>query len=105
MKYFQFAIHIFLSLLLSAAPLAVAHSEDQVENTAITDVVEYNVNINTASAEEMATLLKGIGAKKAQAIIDFREQNGPFTNVSDIVQVKGIGPGFLEKNKSHLTVE
>lgn len=54
------------------------------------------IHINSADAT-MLMELPGIGEKKAQAILDYRTQNGPFQNVTDIVKVKGIGAKMLEK--------
>ena len=56
------------------------------------------VNINTASAQQLAENLKGVGPKKALAIIEYREANGPFFAPEEITNVKGIGPKTLEKN-------
>ncbi|MBE8596333.1 ComEA family DNA-binding protein [Xenorhabdus sp. BG5] len=61
------------------------------------------VNINTASTEELAKELNGIGAKKAQAIIEYREKYGPFTAIEQLQEVQGIGPIFIEKNRDKLT--
>ncbi|KMJ46324.1 ComEA family DNA-binding protein [Xenorhabdus khoisanae] len=61
------------------------------------------LNINTASAEEFAKELNGIGTKKAQAIIEYREKYGPFTAIEQLQEVQGIGPMFMEKNRSKLT--
>ncbi|MDC9604876.1 ComEA family DNA-binding protein [Xenorhabdus griffiniae] len=61
------------------------------------------VNINTANAEELAKELNGIGAKKAQAIIEYREKYGPFTAIEQLQEVQGIGPIFIEKNRDKLT--
>lgn len=57
------------------------------------------VNINSASAEQMAGALNGIGLMKAQEIVRFRETNGPFESVDQLVSVKGIGTGLLERNR------
>ncbi|PHM71622.1 ComEA family DNA-binding protein [Xenorhabdus kozodoii] len=61
------------------------------------------VNINTASVEELAKELNGVGAKKAQAIIEYREKYGPFTAIEQLQEVQGIGPIFIEKNRDKLT--
>ena len=50
------------------------------------------LDLNTATAEELATL-PGIGAVLAQRILDYREENGPFETVEEIMEVSGIGEG------------
>ncbi|MBN2117839.1 MAG: ComEA family DNA-binding protein [Anaerolineales bacterium] len=62
------------------------------------------ININTASIAELDTL-PGIGPTTAQKIIDYREQNGPFLNIEDIINVSGIGPGTYERIKDLITVD
>lgn len=61
------------------------------------------ININTASLAELVTL-PGIGPVKAQAIIDYRNQNGPFRAVDDLLKVSGIGPKTLETIRDKITV-
>ena len=63
------------------------------------------VNINTASAEEIAAALNGIGMKKAQAIVDYRQNYGLFTRADEIMFVRGIGDATYEKNKEDILVE
>ena len=62
------------------------------------------ININTASADELAQL-KGVGEKKAAVIIEFRETNGPFKLPEDFLKVPGIGPKTFETNKNRIVVE
>lgn len=59
------------------------------------------VNINTATAEQLA-LLKGVGMKKAEAIITYRNQNGRFSTAEDLANVKGIGIKTVEKNRASI---
>ena len=63
------------------------------------------VNINTADAPTLSKNIKGVGMKKAQAIIDYREKNGKFKKVEDLMKVKGIGVKLLEKNTGSIIVE
>ena len=63
------------------------------------------VNINTADAPTLSKNIKGIGMKKAQSIIDYREKNGKFKKVEDLMKVKGIGVKLLEKNAGTIIVE
>jgi competence protein ComEA len=60
------------------------------------------ININTASSIELENL-PGIGPTTAQKIIDYREQNGPFLSIEDIINVSGIGPGTYERIKLLIT--
>ncbi|MGI6656352.1 MAG: ComEA family DNA-binding protein [Desulfobulbus sp.] len=61
------------------------------------------VNINTATADELATL-SGIGPVKAEAIVAHRDANGAFKTVDELTKVKGIGDKILEKNKDNITI-
>jgi len=63
------------------------------------------VNINKASASQIAEALNGIGMSKAEAIVEYRKKNGNFKQASDIVQVKGIGNSTFEKNKKDILIK
>lgn len=60
------------------------------------------VDINTANATELATNINGVGEKKAAAIVEYRNQHGPFKTIEDLQNVQGIGPGILSKNRDNL---
>ncbi|WP_263260895.1 ComEA family DNA-binding protein [Pseudomonas sp. RIT-PI-S] len=62
------------------------------------------VNLNTADAATLQKELAGIGAAKAQAIVAFREQNGAFTSVDELLEVQGIGKALLDRNRSRLAI-
>lgn len=60
------------------------------------------VSINSATAEELSRVMNGVGIKKAQAIVSYREEYGPFKSVDDLKQVPGIGGTLVERNLSNL---
>lgn len=62
------------------------------------------VNINTADAATLAAGIKGVGDKKAQAIIQYRKDHGPFKSVDELANVPGIGEKMVENNRSNITV-
>lgn len=66
--------------------------------------IEITVNINQASAEELADLLTGIGLKKAQAIVEFREEHGAFKSADDLQQVNGIGASIVATNRERINL-
>lgn len=63
-----------------------------------------SVNINSADVETLAQL-DGIGPKKAQAIVEWREQHGDFASVNQLVEVKGIGEATIEANRERVALE
>jgi competence protein ComEA len=80
----------------------VALSQETSGNTENSQT-EFPININTATLDELC-LLPGIGEVKGQAIIDYREANGPFVVIEQIQNVPGIGPATFEKIKDLITV-
>lgn len=96
-------IRRFLPALLLALGLAVgqtAYASDAA--LAATGPI---VNINTASADELTEALTGVGPAKAQAIVEYRDANGPFENAAALQNVPGIGPSTMARNESRVTVE
>lgn len=63
------------------------------------------VNINVASAAEIQDKLVGVGAKKAQAIVDYRTKNGAFSSIEQLKEVSGIGSATLDKNRERIVLQ
>ena len=63
------------------------------------------VNVNTADAATLAAELDGIGPAKAQAIVEYRQKNGPFRSVDDLLKVQGIGERVLEQNRGNIRLD
>lgn len=62
------------------------------------------VNINTADSERLVDDLVGIGPQKALAIVQYRQQHGPFKEIEDLALVSGIGAKTVEQNRDRMTV-
>jgi len=107
-----------LPVMLQAAPAAVSKvatttsattpaqinkvgsPEAKKEQAVVTD--DATVNINTATAEDFARVMNGVGLKKGQAIISYREEQGQFTDIQQLQEVPGIGAALFERNKDRL---
>ncbi len=63
------------------------------------------VDINTADAKTLARELQGVGMAKAEAIVSYREKNGPFKSADELVKVKGLGKKLVDQNKANLKFE
>ncbi|WP_163934142.1 ComEA family DNA-binding protein [Paraferrimonas sp. SM1919] len=93
-----------LALPLISASLFVTPSNAIAEPSAdAVYQVSKMVNINKADVNELMEL-KGLGQNKAKRIIEYRQANGPFKNIDQLLKVKGIGPSFIKKNKSLITL-
>lgn len=78
-------------------------SKEQLSAKTKKQALKYSsVNINSATEKEIVLSLKGIGKKKAKAIINYRKKNGQFKTVEDLIKVKGIGKKLIKKNQSRI---
>ena len=78
--------------------------KENSSNTTPSNSKQGTVNINTATLEELQTI-KGIGKKKAEAILQYRKEHGAFRSKEDLLQVKGIGKKALEAIESQVTFQ
>jgi competence protein ComEA len=63
------------------------------------------VNVNSASAEEIAEALKGVGMSKAEAIVNYRGEYGQFKHIDELVNVKGIGIRTVDINREFILLD
>ncbi len=82
---------ILASLILSCALILPAFASGPVD-------------INTADAKTLAEGLNGIGLSKAEAIVAYREENGPFKSADELANVKGVGEKTVERNRDLIEV-
>jgi len=62
------------------------------------------ININTADAKTLDNGLLGVGPAKAEAIVAWRKQKGPFKAIAELSAVKGMGPALIERNKDRISL-
>ncbi len=91
MKFIPLISALCLSLMLSWSPLSMGAGQ--------------SININTATAQEIATSLSGVGPIKAQAIIALRDQIGGFTDINQLLKVKGIGESTIQRISDQIVLE
>ncbi|KPY32480.1 MULTISPECIES: ComEA family DNA-binding protein [Pseudomonas syringae group] len=101
----MFALLTSASVAVSAAPSPTPVVAEAPVSVAVQEQRTDLVNLNKADAETFQKELAGIGKNKADAIVAYRESNGEFTSVDELIEVKGIGKSILEKNRDKLTVE
>lgn len=103
----MFSLRTFLALIVTSILTVsfLASSTTYAEEKPPVVGSSQQVNINTADAATLAAKLKGVGLKKAQTIIEYRETYGPFHDAEELTEVKGIGPSILKKNAGLVVVE
>ena len=98
--------------LLTSASIAVVAAPAVVPNTDNATMVSDNVtlptsekvDLNGADAATLQKQLAGVGETKAKAIVAYRDANGPFASVDELLEVKGIGKAILDRNRDKLEV-
>ncbi len=102
---------LIFALLTSASILAVAAPAERPEMPKAPLVMEAvatsskeKIDLNDADATILQKELSGVGEAKAKAIVTYRETNGPFASVDELLEVKGIGKAILDRNRDKLEV-
>ncbi|MEB0041530.1 MULTISPECIES: helix-hairpin-helix domain-containing protein [unclassified Pseudomonas] len=101
-----FALLTTASVAASAAPAAQSAPMPSMSVSAAATPAETStkINLNTADAETLQKELSGIGSAKANAIVAYREANGEFATVDELLEVKGIGKAILDKNRDKVGI-
>jgi len=86
-----------LGISLVVLPVGWVNAEQSSASPVPTQQASQKININTADAATLAGSLRGVGVKKAEAIVAYRSEHGPFKSVDELVNVKGIGEKMLEQ--------
>ena len=94
----------FVPGLALAAPPQSAEVSDGSE-VAVDLSFHAGVDINVATAEELAQALQGVGLKRAEAIVAYRDRFGQFYSAEELSAVKGIGPNTISRNLSRIRVK
>ena len=96
------ARNLFMSFL---AVLTLTWANLLLADNATEPQMMATVNINEADAETLATVLDGVGLKRAEAIVLYRQQNGKFYSAEELTAVKGIGESTVTRNQAKITVK
>ena len=102
-RYFIDVLTCFALVFMVAVYSPVSFAEEKTPTSPSLSVTE-KTNINTATSEQISAALNGVGSKKAEAIVAWREKNGKFTAVEQLTEVKGIGDAIVEKNRALISL-
>jgi competence protein ComEA len=89
-------------IILSCALISVTVSATTPNSPPTILKTAPKININTATAAELTHLVKGIGRKRAEAIVQYREQHGHFKSIQELAAVHGFGERFITQHASEL---
>ena len=100
-----FALLTSASITAVAAPAVKPEASNSPAVTTLSTAAQSGkINLNAADASTLQKELSGVGEAKAQAIVAYRDINGPFASVDELLEVKGIGKAILDRNRDKLEV-
>jgi competence protein ComEA len=94
-------------VLATTSPFISSHNNTVLTSSPVKNIpnpISANININSADIETLVAELKGIGPKKAKAIIVYRNEHGPFKSIDDLIKIKGISKRIVDQNREKITV-
>jgi competence protein ComEA len=106
MKYFLRCVVFMLAVFSFSSPVFAANPEPAAVQKQVAVAEGKTVNLNTADTQTIVNAhIKGIGKKRAEAIVAYRGQHGPFKSVDDLKNIKGISENIINANRNRLTLE
>lgn len=103
LSYLLLPLFTCLSFSATAAPVNSATQPGSVE--VVAQAIPQTIDLNRADVDTLQNHLSGIGKAKAEAIVAYREANGAFESIDELLEIKGIGNALLERNRGKLTVD
>ena len=103
----KYIINSLMAAVISVSSVMAIAAESKAAPPVqlVASIEQSAVNINAADMETLARELNGVGSAKARAIVEYREANGAFASIDELLEVKGIGMAILEKNRNKLSVK
>lgn len=101
MKATMFAV-VLSFFIISLSTQAIAQDIKTIAPPPMTEPALKKISINKATAQELNGSFKGIGKKRAEAIVSYRDAHGGYHSVEDLAQVRGLGKAFVESHLSQL---
>jgi len=104
--YFYSLVFALLTSVPAVTFAAPASSPEMLKAPRVLDVAAKEqvgkIDLNSADSATLQRELSGIGEAKAKAIVAYRESNGPFASVDELLEVKGIGKALLDRNRERI---
>jgi competence protein ComEA len=98
------AVILVGTLALGSGAAVAADKSERTTSVSAAVGADAKININTASVKELM-MLKGVGHKVAERIVEYREAHGPFKKSEDLRKVEGVGQGLLDRNRERIVTK
>lgn len=105
MQHVKYLAKILLLSLIAMVPLWQLSAVAEEHQSPSAEQQVSVININTATAEQLSDTLNGVGLKRAENIVKYRDTNGDFSSIDQLLAVKGIGEKVLEKNRERIVLK
>ena len=98
-------VRLLLVVSMACGWVLTVSADEVSQGPQLAGLTQQQVNVNDADALVLAAALKGVGVKKAEAIVAWREAHGGFESLDQLLEVKGIGSATLAKNQALIRLE